>query len=64
MEVSPFEGIPSIEDPDHPDRENIVNLISAKNMLEGLNKTYGLVASDEAKNLKILLEDYRGQIDQ
>ena len=63
IEVSPFEGIPSIEDPDHPDRENIVNLISAKNMLEGLNKTYGLVSRDEAIRMKELLEEYLGEID-
>ena len=58
IEVSPFKGIPSIEDPDHPDRENIVNLISAKNMLEGLNKIYGLNGREQAQNLKLLLEEY------
>ena len=63
IEVSPFEGIPSIEDPDHPERENIVNLISAKNMLEGLNKTYGLVAREEAISLKNLLQEYLQEIE-
>ena len=64
IEVSPFDGLPLIDDPLNPNRENIVNLITAKNMLEGLNKVAGLTVREEAKNLKVLLEDYREQIDQ
>ena len=63
IEVSPFDGLPLINDPDHPGRENNINLITAKNMLEGINKSSGLRVREEAESLKILLEEYLNEIE-
>ncbi len=58
IEVTPFDGLPLIEDPNHPDREQIINLLTAKNWLEGLNKLNGLNARREAIALKEMLQEH------
>ncbi len=64
IEVTPFAGLPLIDQPNHPDREIIINLLTAKNWLEGLNKTFGLSGRDAAISLKNHLEDYLGKINE
>ena len=63
IEVNEFSGLPFIQEIEHPDRDNVINLITAKNWLEGLNKLYGLNARAEALALKQTLEEYLKQID-
>ena len=64
IEVTPFDGLPLIDDPNHPDREQIINLLTAKNYLEGLNKLNGLNARREAIALKEMLEKHRSSLEQ
>ncbi len=58
IEVNPFKGLPLLNDLGHPDRDNIINLLTAKNWLEGLNKMYALSGQQTAMELKSSLEDY------
>lgn len=64
VEVNSFTGLPYLNDVGHPDRDNIVNLLTAKNWLEGLNKLYALQAREAAMALKNLLETYLEEIEQ
>ncbi len=63
VEVNSFTGLPYLHDIGHPDRDNIVNLLTAKNWLEGLNKFYALQGRDSAQSLKELLEAYLEEIE-
>ena len=63
VQVISFKGLPLLNDLDHPDRDNIINLLSAKNYLEGLNLYYGTQGRDGAIALKSLLEDYLEELE-
>jgi hypothetical protein len=63
IEVNPFEGLPLLHDPEHPDRDNIINLLTAKNWLEGLNMAYALRGRQGAERLKGLLKEYLSDLE-
>lgn len=63
VQVNNFSGLPLLDNPGHPDRGNIINLLTAKNYLEGLNLYYGTQGRDSAMVLKELLEDYLEEIE-
>lgn len=63
IEVNPFEGLPLLNDLEHPDRDNIINLLTAKNWLEGLNKAYALGGRQGAMELKQRLVVYLNELE-
>ena len=63
VQVNNFSGLPLLQDIDHPDRNNIINLLTAKNYLEGLNLYYGTQGGESAMELKELLEEYMEEIE-
>jgi hypothetical protein len=63
IEVTPFEGLPLLYEPEHPDRDNIINLLTAKNWLEGLNMTYAMRGRHSAERLKGLLKNYLSDLE-
>ena len=63
VQVNSFRGLPLLQDIEHPDRNNIINLLTAKNYLEGLNLYYGTQGRDSAKALQKLLEEYLVEIE-
>lgn len=58
VQVINFKGLPLLNDMDDPDRDNIINLLTAKNYLEGLNLYYGTQGQESAIALKSLLADH------
>ncbi|MEN8797665.1 MAG: DUF6090 family protein [Flavobacteriaceae bacterium] len=64
IEVNPFEGLPLLNDLDHPDRNSIINLLTAKTWLQGLNKAYALRGRQGAIALKELLEAYLAELER
>ena len=64
VEVTTFSGLPLLNETDNPDRANIVNLLTAKNYLEGINKLNGSQGRESAMDLKSSLEDYLEEIEE
>lgn len=62
VEVNIFSGLPLLEETDNPDRANIINLLTAKNYLEGINKLNGTQGRESAVELKSNLEAYIEEI--
>ncbi|MGB5237466.1 MAG: DUF6090 family protein [Flavobacteriaceae bacterium] len=63
IEVNPFAGLPLLQDIEHPDRNNIINLLTAKTWLQGLNKVYAERGRQGALELKEDIQTYLAKLE-